>query len=223
MNALSVRRDLRALGPAVFRRAAQSAHGRRTTADAGPVAAGRGVARARSCVRLRPLRAARRALAAPHRSWRSTSPPPCSVAFPRAQRVCGELTSLPLRDGVFDLVLSGLALGHAADLGGVLRRDRACSRARRQAAVFGFSSGRVAARIDAGRSPTPTAGSFRCPRPRTIAPLIWTACVARVSFSTRCHEPRVGIEFTEPFAGSERFYREWHGAPILLLVRARKA
>lgn len=33
------------------------------------------------------------------------------------QRVCGELTSLPLRDGVFDLVLSGLALGHAADLG----------------------------------------------------------------------------------------------------------
>jgi hypothetical protein len=35
-------------------------------------------------------------------------------------------------------------------------------------------------------------------------------------------EIRMGIELTEAFPGSERVYREWHGVPILLIVRASK-
>jgi hypothetical protein len=33
---------------------------------------------------------------------------------------------------------------------------------------------------------------------------------------------RAGIEVCEPFTGSESFYREWHGLPLVLIVRARK-
>ena len=35
-------------------------------------------------------------------------------------------------------------------------------------------------------------------------------------------EPRVGVELREPFRGSESFYRDWHGLPIVLVVRACK-
>ncbi|HEY0342468.1 MAG TPA: hypothetical protein VGC34_16830, partial [Steroidobacteraceae bacterium] len=36
-------------------------------------------------------------------------------------------------------------------------------------------------------------------------------------------EVRVGIELTESFTGSEKLYREWHGLPLVLIVRARKS
>jgi hypothetical protein len=36
------------------------------------------------------------------------------------------------------------------------------------------------------------------------------------------HEVRVGIELCEPFAKCEDFYRNWHGLPIVLVVRAHK-
>jgi hypothetical protein len=35
-------------------------------------------------------------------------------------------------------------------------------------------------------------------------------------------ELRVGIELTESFSGSEKLYRDWHGVPLVLVVRARK-
>jgi hypothetical protein len=36
-------------------------------------------------------------------------------------------------------------------------------------------------------------------------------------------ELRVGIELTESFSGSEKLYREWHGLPLVLVVRACKS
>jgi hypothetical protein len=36
------------------------------------------------------------------------------------------------------------------------------------------------------------------------------------------HEVRVGFELSEPFANSEAFYHQWHGLPVVLIVRARK-
>jgi len=36
------------------------------------------------------------------------------------------------------------------------------------------------------------------------------------------HEVRVGIELREAFVKSEDFYRNWHGLPIVLVVRALK-
>jgi hypothetical protein len=36
-------------------------------------------------------------------------------------------------------------------------------------------------------------------------------------------EVRAGIELTETFTGSEKLYREWHGVPLVLIVRARKS
>ena len=36
------------------------------------------------------------------------------------------------------------------------------------------------------------------------------------------HEIRVGFELQEKFPQSDAFYRQWHGLPIVLVVRARK-
>jgi malonyl-CoA O-methyltransferase len=38
----------------------------------------------------------------------------------------------------------------------------------------------------------------------------------------KVRELRVGMEICEPFSGSEAFYRQWHGLPLVLIVRARK-
>jgi hypothetical protein len=35
-------------------------------------------------------------------------------------------------------------------------------------------------------------------------------------------ELRVGMELQESFPGSEAVYRQWHGLPLVLIVRARK-
>jgi hypothetical protein len=35
-------------------------------------------------------------------------------------------------------------------------------------------------------------------------------------------ELRVGYELQEPFPGSDTFYSQWHGLPIVLVVRAEK-
>jgi hypothetical protein len=36
-------------------------------------------------------------------------------------------------------------------------------------------------------------------------------------------ELRIGIEVGEAFPGSSELYRRWHGLPVVLAVRARKA
>jgi len=36
-------------------------------------------------------------------------------------------------------------------------------------------------------------------------------------------ELRVGYELRESFPGSPPFYRRWHGLPVVLVIRARKA
>lgn len=137
------------------------------------------------------------------------------------QRVCGELSSLPLRDRIFDVVVSGLAVGHAPDLGacmgeiarvlkagGTLLYSDFHPLAQQRGQVRSFRDSSGALHI------LPFGGHTREAHLAALA-------AARFDIET-LFEPRVGEEFRETFRDSDRFYSEWHGVPMLLIVKARK-
>jgi malonyl-CoA O-methyltransferase len=138
-----------------------------------------------------------------------------------AARVCGSMMQLPFGDEAFDVVVSGLALGHAnsvqawmAEVARVLASD----------GTLLYSDFHP----EAARAGLPR--SFKDQNDRT-----WTvphrcydldsqreaAAAAHLTIEV-AHEIRVGFELQEKFPQSDAFYRQWHGLPIVLVVRARK-
>ena len=137
------------------------------------------------------------------------------------QRVRGDLCALPLRDRSFDVVVSGLALGHAADLTLCAREIR--PRAARRAA-------RCCTRIFIPKRRAAVSGVAFATPPARVSSCRWT--VARWPVIARRwpqagfdrieqFDIRAGIELRADFPGAADFYREWHGAPLALVVRAR--
>lgn len=136
-------------------------------------------------------------------------------------RVRADLTSLPFGAGSFDLVVSGLAIGHADDLRACLRE---IARVMRPGGTLHYSDFHSeAARAGLTRSfRDATNQSF------TLPPAGFSLEVHRVAAHDAgltieaVEELRVGFEFREAFAGSEAFYERWHGVPLAFVVRARK-
>jgi len=135
--------------------------------------------------------------------------------------VRGDLNSLPLRDASFDVVVSGLALGHASELrtcmteiarvlkaGGTLLYSDFHPHAQQRGQVRSFRDSSGALRV------LPFGGHSREAHVAALA-------AAQLDIHA-IFEPRAGLEFRESFRDSERFYREWHGVPMLLIVLARK-
>lgn len=138
------------------------------------------------------------------------------------ERVRGDLTSLPFRSGSFDVVISGLALGHAADLFACLAEIARVLRPggsllysdfHPEATRLGFRRGFRAA--DGQRFELPPDG-YSVAQHRS-------ALVAAGFGAVELIEVRAGIEFVEDFPGSAEFYRAWHGAPLVLVVRAGRS
>jgi malonyl-CoA O-methyltransferase len=138
-----------------------------------------------------------------------------------ATRVCGDMMHLPFAPGAFDLVISGLALGHAAAVEAWMAE---VARVLQPAGTLLYSDFHPeAARMGLPRS-------FKDHDART-----WTVPHRYCDLSSQrqaaeaagltievVHEVRVGAELQEPFTGSEQFYRRWAGLPIVLVVRAHK-
>jgi malonyl-CoA O-methyltransferase len=135
------------------------------------------------------------------------------------ERVRGDLAALPFRASSFDAVVSGLALGHAADLRACLAEVARVLRAggallysdfHPEATRRGFRRGFRAA--DGQRFELPADG-------HTVAQ--HRAALAAAGFErVELAEIRAGIELTGEFPGSPEFYRRWHGMPLVLVVRA---
>lgn len=136
-------------------------------------------------------------------------------------RVRAGLGPLPFRDGTFDCVVSGLALGHAPDL-------ELCVAEIARVLVAGGTFVYSDFHDEAWRAGLTR--SFRDARGETVtlprdgyAPALHRAALRAAGFELKqLLELRAGIEFTEPFAGSDGFYRQHHGVPLLLLVCAGK-
>jgi ubiquinone/menaquinone biosynthesis C-methylase UbiE len=135
--------------------------------------------------------------------------------------VCGSMMQLPFAAEAFDVVISGLALGHAADLyawmaevarvlgrGGTLLYSDFHSEAARAGLPRSFKD----------QSERTWSVPHRCYDP---ASQLEAAAAAGLTVDV-VNEIRVGMELREPFPKSEDFYRRWHGLPIALVVRARK-
>jgi ubiquinone/menaquinone biosynthesis C-methylase UbiE len=138
-----------------------------------------------------------------------------------AIRVCGSMMQLPFGGGTFDMVVSGLALGHASSVHVWMAE---AARVLKPAGTLLYSDFHPeAARAGLTRS-------FKDQQDETwtvphrcyeLAEQRGAAAAAQLTIDI-VHEVRVGVELREPFAKSEEFYRRWHGLPIVLIVRARK-
>jgi len=136
-------------------------------------------------------------------------------------RVRGSMTSLPFVRAAFDVVVSGLALGHAASLRHWMSEVARVSCSGGTLLYSDFHP--EAARAGLTRS-------FKDERERTytLEHSIFDvheqlAAAGAAGLAVECvRELRVGVEVSEPFAGSADFYRRWHGLPLVLIVRALK-
>jgi ubiquinone/menaquinone biosynthesis C-methylase UbiE len=138
-----------------------------------------------------------------------------------ASRVCGNMLQLPFRDESFDVVVSGLALGHAADVFSLMSE---MARVLRKGGRLLYSDFHPAASQNSmTRSFTDECGqSWTVPHHRHDLATQHEALAASGLTLEAAQEVRAGHEMREEFSGSEQFYRRWHGLPLVLVIRARK-
>jgi ubiquinone/menaquinone biosynthesis C-methylase UbiE len=138
-----------------------------------------------------------------------------------AHRVCADMNSLPFAGCAFDVVISGLALGHATLLqpwmseiarvltpGGTLLYSDFHPEAARAGLTRSFKD-------QSDQTCTVPHHGYEVTEQRDAA----AQAGLRIE---SLHEVRVGEELREPFPKCEEFYRRWHGLPIVLVVRASK-
>jgi ubiquinone/menaquinone biosynthesis C-methylase UbiE len=138
-----------------------------------------------------------------------------------AARVCGSMMQLPFGGATFDVVISGLALGHASSIHDwMIEVDRVL----KPGGTLLYSDFHPeAARMGLTRSfKDQDERNCTVPHQNYDLPLQRVAADAAGLTVEVVHEVRVGVELKEPFPKSEEFYRRWQGLPIVLIVRARK-
>jgi ubiquinone/menaquinone biosynthesis C-methylase UbiE len=138
-----------------------------------------------------------------------------------ALRVRAGLAQLPFRSDTFDCVISGLALGHAPDLGSCFGEIARVLRAGGTLVYSDFHDD--AWRAGFTRSFKDSRGDdVTVPRDGYLPAQHRAALLAAGFEVQQMKELRVGIEFTEPFTNSAEFYRSHAGVPLVLIVRARR-
>jgi malonyl-CoA O-methyltransferase len=138
-----------------------------------------------------------------------------------ASRVRASMMQLPFQSAVFDAVISGLAVGHATDIHQWMSE---VARVLRPAGSLVYSDFHSTA-IRAGMTRSfKDAADVTWTVPHQVYDLSCqqdTMAAAGLTVQT-VRELRMGIELNEVFPGSERVYLDWHGVPVVLIVRARK-
>jgi len=137
------------------------------------------------------------------------------------RRVRADITELPFVSQCFDLVVSGLALGHAADLARCLGEIARVLKpgARLLYSDFDPAAGRAGLsrsfRDAAHRKFTVPPAPYEIDDHRAAAQLAGLRIDA-------VRELRVGREIREASEGSEEFYRRWHDVPLVFVIEARR-
>src|SRR3569833_2412194 len=138
-----------------------------------------------------------------------------------SHRVCASMMQLPFRAASFDVVVSGLALGHST---GARPWVAQISRVLRAAVTLLYSDFHPeAARAGLTRSFKDAENvTFTGPH-QFYSVEEQLAAVAGAGLEVEIlRELRVGYELQESFPGSDSFYSRWHGLPIVLILRAVK-
>jgi ubiquinone/menaquinone biosynthesis C-methylase UbiE len=138
-----------------------------------------------------------------------------------AARVCGSMMQLPFGAATFDVVISGLALGHASSVHAWMNE---VVRVLKPGGTLLYSDFHPeAARMGLTRS-FKDQHDRDCTVPHQNYELALQRLAAEAAGLTVdvVHEVRVGVELKESFPKSEEFYRRWQDLPIVLVVKARK-
>jgi ubiquinone/menaquinone biosynthesis C-methylase UbiE len=135
--------------------------------------------------------------------------------------VCASMMQLPFVAGAFDVVISGLALGHATAIQPWMHEIARVLNPRGCLLYSDFHP--EAARAGLTRSfKDQNNRSYTLPHHcYDVATQTQAAAQADLTIEV-LKEIRVGVELQETFAQSDEFYRRWHGLPLLLVVRARR-
>jgi ubiquinone/menaquinone biosynthesis C-methylase UbiE len=146
---------------------------------------------------------------------------PMLMQVSNGAKVCASMMCLPFADDTFDVVISGLALGHADDVHSWMAE---IARVLRKGGVLLYSDFHPeAARMGLTRSFKSQDDQTHSVPHRYFDVATQREAVKAANLSLDAlHEIRVGAELQEPFPKSEDFYRRWHGLPIVLVMRARK-
>lgn len=136
---------------------------------------------------------------------------------PLAHRVRADMSRLPFAPASFDLVISGLAVGHAPSLDAWMT-EVACVLAPGGALVYSdFHPD--AARAGMTRSFTDASGQRHELLHALHDPDAHLAAAWRAGLVLEAQrEVRVGCELTEAFTGSEAFYARWNGLAVVLAL-----
>ncbi|MGA8094041.1 MAG: class I SAM-dependent methyltransferase [Steroidobacteraceae bacterium] len=138
-----------------------------------------------------------------------------------ATAVQGSMLRLPFAGGAFDVVICGLAVGHAPDLEAWMS-EAARVLAPRGTLVYSDFHPRAAAAGHARRFRDSSGETHSVPHHRhTVAAHVRAAAAAGLTIEA-IREVRVGIELRETFPGSPGFYQRWRGLPVVLALRVRK-
>lgn len=137
-------------------------------------------------------------------------------------RVRASMTELPFCDSAFDVIVSGLAVGHVESLN---RWMREAARALKPDGVLLYSDFHPRAAQAGMKRSFRLADGRRCDVLHLVheIPAHHDAANDAGLCIDAVLEIRVGVEFEERFEGSDQFYERWHGLPLVLVVRARKA
>jgi ubiquinone/menaquinone biosynthesis C-methylase UbiE len=138
-----------------------------------------------------------------------------------SHRVCASMMQIPFRTGTFDTVVSGLAVGHAAAVGPWMAEVARVLRVGGTVLYSDFHP--ESAKAGLTRS-FKDENDMSCTVPHqlySVSAQLEAAAAAGLKVET-VREMRVGVELREAFPGSEAFYRDWDGLPIVLVVRARR-
>jgi malonyl-CoA O-methyltransferase len=137
------------------------------------------------------------------------------------RRVHADMMQLPFAESAFDIVVAGLAIGHAANL---TTWTREMARVLATGGTLLYSDFHPdAARAGMTRSFKDELGTTHTV-PHTLHELsAHRKAIADAGLILEVvSELRVGMEFREDFPDCAEFYRKWTGLPIVLIVRARK-
>jgi SAM-dependent methyltransferase len=146
---------------------------------------------------------------------------PMLMQAPAGNRVCASMMQLPFAADMFDVVISGLALGHADDVSAWMAE---IARVLRPGGTLLYSDFHPeAARAGLTRSfKDRDEQSCSVPHRYFAVPDQVEAARAAGLHIAALDEVRVGVELSEAFESSEDFYRRWDGLPIVLVMQARK-
>jgi malonyl-CoA O-methyltransferase len=136
-------------------------------------------------------------------------------------RVCASMMALPFAAGTFDVVVSGLAIGHAATLAPWMTE---IARILRVGGTLVYSDFHPdAARAGLTRS-FKDENDISCTVPHQLYEVESQLAAAADAGLTveEVKNVRVGFELCESFPGCASFYRDRHALPIVLVVRARR-